>query len=455
MDGYLFTEDIGISSVQTRDDLATMLRVVHIRADRPSLRALEVKARHYQTPLSKTVVSEMLKGTRFPRKAVMLSFLRACGVAEEAMEPWLRSWERIAASEQGARSRLLPAGHDGQPRSASQAVRGTADVLADESAELGIRVSTTPSDIFTPLVEEAAEPPHMHSGQESAKGSPGPQVSRRELGALLRQLRANAGLTIEQVAERLLCSPSKVSRMETGFRAGTMRDIRDLCDLYAVTDRAQRDHLMELVRQSKRQGWWQSYDLPLSFSVHLGAYLGLEEDATSISEFQPTIIPGLLQTQDYAREIMTVHELSPQVIDQNVAVRLRRQDLLTRDSPPELRVVIDEAALRRRVGGPATMKAQLDQLVARSRLPNVAIQVIPSDRGAYKGMGDSFNILSFPGQITDIVWVEGLFGMIYLERPQDVERYKDVFSNARSVAMEGQESTELITRISREMSDAY
>src|SRR5262245_3519351 len=98
VDGSLFTGDINISSVLTRDDLAAVLRVVHIRADRPSLRELEAKSRHYRTPLSKTVVSEMLKGTRFPRKAVMLSFLRACGVAEEAMEPWRRSWERVAAS---------------------------------------------------------------------------------------------------------------------------------------------------------------------------------------------------------------------------------------------------------------------------------------------------------------------------------------------------------------------
>lgn len=124
MDGYLFTEDIDVSSVLTRDDLAAMLRVVHIRADRPSLRALEAEARHYKTPLSKTVVSEMLKGTRFPRKAVMLSFLRACGVAEEAMAPWRRRWERVATTEPGKRPRLLPTEHDdGQSRSAPQAVQ--------------------------------------------------------------------------------------------------------------------------------------------------------------------------------------------------------------------------------------------------------------------------------------------------------------------------------------------
>jgi transcriptional regulator with XRE-family HTH domain len=446
VDGYLFTEDIGISSAQTRGDLATLLRVVHVRADRPSLRTLEVRTRHYQTPLSKTVVSEMLKGTRFPRKAVMSSFLRACGVPEEAMEPWRRTWERVAASEQGITSHLVTAEPDSQPRPALlQAGHDTAGALVGEPLELARPDYELAADAIEPLEEEPAEPPGVTSTQGQAKAAPGPLMRRRELSALLRQLRFNAGLTVEQVAERLLCSPSKVSRMETGFRTGTMRDIRDLCDLYGVTDRAQRDYLMELVRESRRQGWWQSYDVPF------GTYIGLESDATSISVFHPTVIPGLLQTADYARAIMAGGSLSPEAIEQHVAVRLRRQELLDRDNPPELHVVVDEAALRRRIGSPSIMRAQLDHIIGKSGLPNVSVQVIPYVHGAYKAMDSSFSILEFPNQMTGIVYVEGLLGFVYLEREQDLGRYREAFVDAQSAAIGDRESIELITRISGNM----
>ena len=311
MDDYLFTEDIGVSSAQTRDHLAALLRVVHVRADRPSLRMLEARTRHYQTPLSKTVVSEMLKGTRFPRKATMLSFLLACGVPEAAMEPWRRTWERVAASEQGITSNLVAAESDSQPEPFPlQAAQDTAEVRAGEPMELVRRDSELSADVIAPLVKEPTGTPGVVGTQGQAEAVPGPLIRRRELSARLRQLRTNAGLTIEEVAERLLCSPSKVSRMETGVRTATMRDIRDLCDVYEVTDRSQRDYLMELGRESRRQGWWQAYDVPF------GTYLGLENDATSISEFHPTVIPGLLQTANYARAIMMGVGLSPEAIEQ-------------------------------------------------------------------------------------------------------------------------------------------
>lgn len=175
-----------------------------------------------------------------------------------------------------------------------------------------------------------------------------PTVRRRELGALLRALRNERGLTVEQVAERLLCSPSKVNRMETGQRGATLRDVRDLCAFYGVTDEAQVRRLMDLARGAKEHGWWKSYDLG-EFST----YAGLETGATSAKYYQSTVIPGLLQTADYARAMHEVvrPELDPERIEELVKVRLMRQELLRRDPPLAVSAILDEAALHREVGG--------------------------------------------------------------------------------------------------------
>ena len=180
-----------------------------------------------------------------------------------------------------------------------------------------------------------------------------PTLRRRELGALLRALRLEQGLTVDQVAERLLCSPSKVSRMETGQRGATARDLRDLCDLYGVTDQRERDRMARLAAEAKQSGWWQSYELD-----YFATYVGLEAAATSLYYFQSSIVPGLLQTVDYAKamyERALPSEYSPGRADQLIEVRLRRQELLTRDPPLRVLVIFDEAVLHREVGGPAVM----------------------------------------------------------------------------------------------------
>lgn len=258
-------------------------------------------------------------------------------------------------------------------------------------------------------------------------------------------------MTIEQVAERLLCSPSKVSRMETGFRSGTMRDVRDLCDLYAVTSAAQRDYLMELARESKRQEWWQSYDLPPDLRLPYGTYIGLEADASSISIFHSSLVPGLLQTADYARFILkNLHAVrSSEWIEQQVEVRLRRQVLLSRDVPPVLNVVVDEAALHRVAGNSQVMRAQLNRLVQEAARPNISIRVVPYDHGAYRAIENSFSILEFSGETKGVVHVEGLFGWIYLERDQDLQRYTSAFRDTQSIAASDADSVKLITSISR------
>jgi transcriptional regulator with XRE-family HTH domain len=251
-------------------------------------------------------------------------------------------------------------------------------------------------------------------------------------------------MTVEQVAAQLLCSPSKVSRMETGQRGATLRDVRDLAGLYGVTDDIQIARLMDLAREGKQQGWWQSYDLDFS------TYVGLEADAISTKYYQSTVIPGLLQTADYARamhDVVVQPKLSPERIDELVKVRLMRQELLRREQPLTISAIFDEAALRRVVGGPSIMRAQLQQLAKLARLPNVTIRVIPYAAGAHAAMDSTFRILEFDGSVRDVVYVEGLVGYIYIDRDQDVARYREVFERLTEIALTPQESIELIAQI--------
>ena len=270
-----------------------------------------------------------------------------------------------------------------------------------------------------------------------------PTLRRRELGALLRSLRLERELTVEQVAERLLCSPSKVSRMETGHRGATPRDIRDLCDLYGVSDPAQRERMTRLAAEGKQQGWWQSYELDFA------NYVGLEAAAISISYFQSSIVPGLLQIPDYIRAMYQsdYEEYAPEKIAEHVEVRLRRQNLLTRDPPLQMSVVLDEAVLHRTVGGPAVMGTQLEHLAEVAQRPHVTIQIIPYTIGAHPAMDSNFNILEFGDVAPSMVYVEGLIGWMYVERAQDISRYRQVHEHLRTVALDLQESIELISRV--------
>jgi transcriptional regulator with XRE-family HTH domain len=267
-----------------------------------------------------------------------------------------------------------------------------------------------------------------------------PTLRRRELGLLLRALRNEQGLTVEQVAERLLCSTSKVSRMETGQRGATLRDVRDLCEIYGVTDETRIAHLMDLAREGKQQGWWQSYDLDYA------TYVGLEEAAISLSYYQSSIVPGILQTPDYARAVHEagVQDYAPGRIDAHVDVRMRRQRLLTRDPPLRVSVILDEAVLRRAVGGPAVMAAQLGHLVELAKLPSITIQVIPFSVGAHPAMDSMFDILEFGESAPSVVYVEGLMGSIFVERTQDIARYLKAFELLRVAALAPKESIELI-----------
>lgn len=271
-----------------------------------------------------------------------------------------------------------------------------------------------------------------------------PTVRRRELGALLRALRIEHGFTVEQVAERLLCSPSKVSRMETGQRGATARDIRDLCDLYEVANLDERERIARLAAEGKQQGWWQAYELD-----YFATYVGLEEEALSVRNFKSTTVTGLLQTLDYAKAMHTtnVQEFSSARIDQFIEVRLTRQKSLTKEQPLQLWSILDEPVLHRLVGGYGVMRDQLKHLVELSRLSNVKIQILPFSAGAHPAMESSFDILDFGATASRVVYVEGLAGNMYLERPQDLERYEKAFDRLRDIALSPQDSIEFIAEM--------
>jgi transcriptional regulator with XRE-family HTH domain len=270
-----------------------------------------------------------------------------------------------------------------------------------------------------------------------------PTVRRRELGALLRKLRTEKGLTVEQAAEQLMFSMSKLSRMETGHGVATPRDIRDVCSLYEVTDEAERERMLKLAAEGKQAGWWQSYDLPYS------TYVGLETEATAISDFQSSVVPGLLQTADYAR---AGHEgamprLSSEEIERRIEAKLTRQALLGQDEPPAFSAVLDEAVLHRMVGGPAVMSAQLGRLIEAANRPKVTIQVIPFTLGAHPGVESNFNILEMPSPTLGVVFVEGLVGSIYLERSEELTRYRQIFERLQAIALSPKDTIALIAEI--------
>ncbi len=278
-----------------------------------------------------------------------------------------------------------------------------------------------------------------------ARRSPGsPTVRRRELGAMLRALRTGRGLTVEQVAAELLCSPSKVSRMETGQRAVTPRDIRDLCDLYGVTEAADRERLMTLAREGKQPGWWQSYDLDYA------TYVGLEQAAISMKVFHSAVVPGLLQTAGYTRALHQagMPPLEPEIIEQRVQERLiRQQQVLNQADPPTIEIVMDEAVLHRPVGGLDVISEQLGRIAEIATRREVTIQILPFEVGAHPALESDFIILEFGVQAANTVYVEGLAGQIYLDRPQDVDRYLQVFERLRSVADSPKDSVARIAKI--------
>jgi transcriptional regulator with XRE-family HTH domain len=246
-------------------------------------------------------------------------------------------------------------------------------------------------------------------------GSTGGTVLRMLLGAHLRRLREARGISREDAGWRIRASESKISRMELGRVGFKERDVADLLTLYGLGDSEERTRLIELAREANAPEWWRRYGdvLPSWFQY----YLGLEAAASLIRTYEVQFVPGLLQTRDYARAVVELgHDrATPDEIEQAV---------LTRADAPQVWVVIDEAALRRPIGGREVMRAQLEALLETNELPNVRLQVIPFEAGGHAAAGGAFTILRFPEpDLPDVVYTEQLVSAHYLDKRDDVEKY--------------------------------
>lgn len=251
-----------------------------------------------------------------------------------------------------------------------------------------------------------------------------PTVRRMLLGAQLRRLREANGVTREDAGWEIRASESKISRMELGRVGFKERDVADLLTLYGLVDQDEREALLTLARQSNTPGWWHTYGdlLPSWFQ----SYLGLESSAALIRTYEVQFVPGLLQTRDYARSVILLGHrgASPDEIERRVALRMARQELLARPGAPRLWVVMDEAALRRPIGGPKVMRGQLESLIDVTKRPNVRLQIVPFDTGGHAAAGGAFTILRFPDQdLPDVIYIEQLTSALYLDKREDVDHY--------------------------------
>ena len=280
---------------------------------------------------------------------------------------------------------------------------------------------------------------------------PSPTARRRRLAAALRQLREERNLSCTDAGKAVGWSESKVSRIETGRVGIQQPDLERLLDLYQVTGDP-RAALLTLRRQATHRGWWHSYSdaLPAYFEE----YVGLEDGAKSLFTYQNQLVHGLMQTEDYAAAVLHAAQpaASADEMERQLAARATRQALLTAGNPLQVWAVLDEAVLRRQVGGPATVRTQLNRLREISALPSVTLQVLPFDAGAHASMGTSFELLQFPeAGDTAIVYIEDHTSSQYLEAAADLERYTLIFDHLRASALAPERSAEFINQVASGM----
>jgi transcriptional regulator with XRE-family HTH domain len=293
--------------------------------------------------------------------------------------------------------------------------------------------------------------PEGESGATPSRLEPpsGPTVLRMLLGSQLRDLREAAGISPEQAGYEIRGSRSKISRLEHGRVGFKERDVADLLTLYGVTDDERRSHMLLLAQQSNNQGWWAKYDdvLPDWFET----YIGLEQATSLIRSYELQFVPGLFQTENYARAVTVLghRAASAEEIERRVSLRLKRQQLLA-GPVPRVWAVIDESALRRPLGGRETMRAQLRHLLEIAEMPQVTLQLMPFDRGGHSAAGGSFAILRFAEpDLPDIVYIEQLTGALYLDRHEEIDHYREVMNSLSAEAETPADSERLLKRIIR------
>ncbi|MFF2751219.1 helix-turn-helix domain-containing protein [Kitasatospora sp. NPDC058048] len=274
-----------------------------------------------------------------------------------------------------------------------------------------------------------------------------PTVRQRRLARTLKELRTGADLTIAQSARQLACAESKISRIEAAQSGIRLVDLRLLLDLYGVADPAARSRLEALSREGRLRGWWDRYSDTLS--PLYADFIALESDASDMYSIQTFLVPGLLQTEDYTRAVVRaqIEDAGAEQVERLTKVRQERRAVLMREAPLRMWVVLSESVLKHRIGGRAVMQEQLDFLVASAEQPNINIQVLPEESDVHAALFGPVAILSFPEATeTDVVYVDSLLSTLYIEEPEEVFKYTNLFRRALAESLPRTESVALIER---------
>jgi transcriptional regulator with XRE-family HTH domain len=265
-------------------------------------------------------------------------------------------------------------------------------------------------------------------------------------------LREAHSIKLEEVAEHLGVAASTLSRIETGKAPTKSLYLHAMLEMYGVSDPGQRQVLVDMAREGHRKGWWSVYDdvLPTGF----GIYVGLEAEAAGLRSYEAEAVHGLFQTPDYARAVLREiqNRDSDEQIERQVDLRMKRKDLLDRDPPLDVWLILDEAVIRRTIGGREVMRGQLTRLTEACKMPNVTIQVLPFSSGSHAGLRGSFSILEFPERADpDVAYVESIAGIIYLEKDREVRSCAEAFDRLRATALSPAASAELIAGAAKDL----
>jgi transcriptional regulator with XRE-family HTH domain len=274
-----------------------------------------------------------------------------------------------------------------------------------------------------------------------------PTVRRRRLGQELRRLREGKGLTCEEVGERLEWSGAKVSRIETARVKVSVRDVRDLLDLYGISEGKHRENMLLLTREAHQRAWWESYVGAVEPTML--TLVGLEVEAIALQAFDVQVINGLLQSEEYARAVLraVARGSGTDQMERAVALRMKRQEALMREQPLQVWSVMDEAVLRRQVGGADVLRSQLGHLLDMAELPQVTLQVLPFSAGAHVGVDSAFSVLEMPPPDPEIVHIEHFVGIAYLDTEHEVRQYTRMFDRLRATAMSPDDSIKFIAQL--------